>query len=319
MTTLPDCLPPRLLRNGHLHTIVVGGFRRARVSGLVTTFVATPDGEHLALDWSRVGGRTLAVLSHGLEGSSRRPYMLGMMRALNAAGIDTVAWNGRGCGASSDLALKPHHAGAIDDLGLVVDSALAAGSWDRLVLTGFSLGGNMSLLAAARESHRWPRLVGVVAISAPCDLSDSVDALSRGAGLLYTRIFLRTLKAKMRRKAQRFPGKVLDGPLAGVRTLRTLDDLYIAPLAGFGDAETYYRECSSRPLLPSIEVPSLIVNAQDDPFLAGGAYPVDEASRNPRVVLEMPSHGGHVGFALGGGRWWSEERTVAFIRALEAG
>ena len=320
--------PPLWARNAHLHTIVASTLRRVPMPPLRTTWVDTPDGDRLAVDWfpppdakgAPAGPRALALLSHGLEGSSRRTYILGMARALRDAGISVAAWNGRGCGASPGLALRPHHAGAVEDLERVLEHVAGHGPWDAVLHVGFSLGGNLGLLAAARWGASPPvPLAGVAAVSAPCDLAACVDALSQGFNRVYTEHFLRTLRAKMREKAARFPGALDPALLAGLRSLRAFDEHFVAPLAGFAGAADYYARCSSATRLAELRQPALIFNALDDPFLAGGAYPVELAAAAPLVRLEMPIHGGHVGFLDRRGGSVAERRVAAWVREVVGG
>lgn len=142
-----DCYnPPALLRNGHLQTIFPSLFRKVPGVRYLRERIDTPDGDFLDLDWSRTGSRRLAVLSHGLEGNSRRHYIRGMVRVLNSVRIDTLAWNHRGCSGEPNRTLRMYHNGVIDDLDLVVRHAVEKGEYRSVFLVGFSLGGNLSLL-----------------------------------------------------------------------------------------------------------------------------------------------------------------------------
>lgn len=304
--------PPLGLRNPHLQTIVAGRFRRVGGVRYDRERIGTPDGDFLDLDWSRVGADRVVVVSHGLEGSANRAYVRGMVRALNRRGWDALAWNLRGCSGEPNRCLRLYHSGATEDLDVVVQRALA--DYAHIALVGFSLGGNMTLkyLGERGEAARVHR---AVALSVPVDLATSSGSLARWENGLYMRYFLRSLRRKVRAKAQQFPGEVSTAGLARIRDFRGFDDRYTAPLHGFEDAEDYWQRSSSKQYLDAIRVPTLLVNAADDPFLAPNCYPTEIARQSEHVSLEVPTHGGHVGFIAFGrdGEYWSERRTGAFL------
>lgn len=312
----PSYRPPLCLRSGHLQTIAASSFRRSDPGLFTRERIDTPDGDFLDLDWTRTGNGRVAVLSHGLEGNSRRPYMVGMARMLSRCGWDVVAWNERSCSGEMNRTLRMYHNGSTDDLHLVVRHALAAGAYDALGLVGFSLGANLSLLYLGQQGDALdPRVRAAAAFSAPCDLAASADALASWQNRLYMVQFLRSLHEKVRLKMAALPGRLSDEGYGRIRTFREFDDRYTAPLHGFRDAADYYEQCSSGTLLHRITVPALIVNALDDPFLAGGCYPAAQAAASRHVHFEMPASGGHVGFMefAGDGAYWSERRAAAFL------
>lgn len=315
---LSEYTAPLWLRSGHLQTLYPSLLRRLEPVAYRRERIATPDDDFLDLDWATVGSDSLAVISHGLEGHSRRSYVQGMVRALNQAGIDALAWNFRGCSGEPNRRLRLYHNGAIDDLDSVIRHAAPA--YRSLYLIGFSLGGNLTLLYLGQQAASLPAAVkGSIVFSAPCDLTDAATALARRQNAIYMRYFLRTLHDKLKAKQQRFPGRVDLRGFEQIRTFRDFDQRYTAPLHGFAGAEDYWTRCSSRPWLGAIAVPTLIVNAGDDPFLAGGCYPVAECAANDKVTLQVTRYGGHVGFVRPGkgGRYWSEERAVGFLREVE--
>lgn len=312
--------PPFPLSGGHTQTILPSIFRSVADVRYRRERIDTPDGDFLDLDRldAECAGR-LAVLCHGLEGSSRRPYMLGMARAFARAGWDVIAWNYRGCSGEPNRRLRSYHSGATDDLDVVIRHALAPRVYRRVALVGFSLGGNLALkYVGERGAAVDERIAGVAAFSAPCDLRAGAESLARLSTRIYMGRFIASLGAKMREKAARFPGAVDLEPLRGMRTFHEFDDRYTAPLHGFSGAADYWEQCSSVRYLDSVRVPALLVSALNDPFLAGRCYPVAEAERNPCITLEMPRSGGHIGFIAcgGGGTYWSERRALAFFESL---
>lgn len=304
-----------------MQTIWPSLFRRVALTEPERERLETPDDDFLNLDWYRQGRRRLAIISHGLEGNSRRPYVLGMVRILLAQGWDVLAWNYRSCGGELNRRLQFYHSGATEDLRLVVQHALAGGAYAEAALVGFSIGGNLSLVYLGRQGDELdPRLIGAAVFSVPCDLKGSALQLARPENRLYMRRFVRDLRAKMEAKQRLFPGEVDLADIEQLTTFQEFDDRYTAPLHGFRDAEDYWQQCSSKRFIDRIRRPTLIVNALDDPFLSPGCFPGAAVRNNPQVVLETPAHGGHVGFVstVRGepGHYWSEIRAADHLRAI---
>jgi predicted alpha/beta-fold hydrolase len=238
-----------------------------------------------------------------------------MAQALARHGWDVLAWNLRGCSGPPNRRLRTYHSGATEDLAVVVEHALAQG-YPTAALVGFSLGGNLTLkYLGERGRDVDPRIRGAAAFSVPVDLRASARRLDRPSNWHYVQYFLRTLRAKVKRKAARWPDRIDAPGLTEVRTLVAFDDRYTAPLNGFRDAVDYYRQASSKPFLNRIAIPTLLVNAANDPFLAAPCYPRSIARDHPLLTLEIPEEGGHVGFAAfhRDGLYWSERRAAAFL------
>ncbi|MEJ5366051.1 MAG: alpha/beta fold hydrolase [Desulfosoma sp.] len=279
--------------------------------------VETPDGDFLDLDWSCVGARRAAVLCHGLEGHSRRPYVLGMARALNRAGWDVCAVNYRGCSGIPNRKPSFYHSGMTEDLETVVRHVAESAGYPTLALVGFSLGGNLILkYLGERGRDVREQIRAAIAFSVPCDLAGSARAISRPQNRLYLRRFLRRLRKKIEAKQALFPELLSTAGYESIRTFEDFDNRYTAPLHGFRDAQDYYAKASAKPVLEHIAVPTLLVNALDDPFLSPECFPYREAYRSPRLVLETPIHGSHVGFydLSRDSTLWSERRAAAFLQ-----
>jgi predicted alpha/beta-fold hydrolase len=299
--------------NGHVQTIFPALFRRVPVITRRRERISTPDGDFLDLDWHTEVNRTrLAILSHGLEGDTTNTYIQGMAHALARADWDVLAWNFRGCSGEPNRLLRSYHSGATEDLAAVI--AHAPERYTRLALVGFSLGGNMTLKYLG-EPGPDPRVAGAVAYSVPCDLASSAHQLEGFFHRIYMSRFLRSLRGKVREKMTRFPGRLDDTGLDAMRTFREFDGAYTAPMNGFASAEDYWTRASSRPALERITVPTLLVNALDDPFLPPACFPVAEARASRSFFLETPRSGGHVGFVSFNARkeYWSERRAVEFL------
>jgi len=309
---------PRFLSNGHVQTLLPSLIRRVSGVHYERERIPTPDNDFLDLDWARIGSRKLAVLAHGLEGDSKRHYMLGMVRALAKRGWDAVAWNARGCSGEPNRVLRFTHSGATEDLQTVISQVTSSCDYLDIALIGFSLGGNLTLkYLGERGGQLHPRLKTAAAFSVPCDLQSSSIQLAQPANRLYMRRFLITLHDKIRAMMKAMPGQIDDVGYERMRSFKDFDDRYTAPIHGFKDAEDYWRKCSCRPFLKSIQIPTLLVNAQNDPFLADRCYPIEEAEQSPNLFLEIPATGGHVGFIgfNGDGEYWSETRAVHFLAA----
>jgi predicted alpha/beta-fold hydrolase len=283
--------------------------------------IETPDGDFLDLDWHRTPDcrGKLAVVSHGLEGNSRKKYPLGMARVLNRAGWDVICFNFRCCSGEPNRKLRFYHSGVTDDLHTVLTHGLASGHYESAGLVGFSMGGNQTLKYLGEAPGKVPgQLRGAVVFSVPCQLGDAVEVMSKVQNRPYMRYFMNGLHQKIRVKAAMFPGKIDTEGLEKIMTFDEFDDRYTAPLHGFDNAADYYTRSSAARFLHYVQVPTLIVQALDDPFLSASCYPVEAARENQDLFLEVPDYGGHVGF-MGSWResdYWSEKRALEFLESV---
>ena len=293
-------------------------FRSVAIQTPEPEVLATDDEDELHLDWYRQGSDRLAVLSHGLEGHSRRPYIQGLARALLEEGWDVLAWNFRSCGGVMNRQPRFYHSGATGDLGQVVNHGLARG-YTHLGLAGFSMGGNLTLLYLAEQAEKLDsRICGGIGFSVPCDLAGSADTLARPSRKIYMKRFLRDLQEKMDEKARKFPELIDTSGFENIRSFHQFDDRFTAPLHGFMDAQDYWRKCSALWRLKDIRVPALMVNAQDDPFLSASCFPTGAHLLGNYTRVEFPKWGGHVGFVelAADGRYWSERRALTFFASV---
>ncbi len=307
---------PLFLQNGHIQSIYPTLFRKFDTDFYDRERIFTPDDDFLDIDWSRTGSNRLAIISHGLEGSSHRSYVVGMVKMLNRNGWDVLAWNYRSCSGEMNRRLRFYNSGTIDDLECVIQHAIKTESYKEIVLTGFSMGGNLSLLYLGNKGSRVDSKIGkAVAFSVPCDLQASTQELAKFKNKIYMKRFLATLHQKIKAKMKLMPGQINDDNFHLIKNFKDYDDRYTAPIHGFKNAEDYWAKCSSNRVIPEIKIPTLIVNALNDPFIAGGCYPVKEALDSKYVFLETPKSGGHVGFIQfkKDKSYWSEERTIEFL------
>jgi uncharacterized protein len=313
---------PRFCANPHFQTVVPTLFRKVSGVTYCRERIDTPDGDFLDLDWSRVGSPNVIVVLHGLEGDSGRPYVMGMVKALNRRGWDAVALNFRGCSGEPNRKLRMYHSGETEDLNTVLSHVAASGRYAQTALVGWSLGGNVILKYLGERGQGIEPLVrSAVAISVPCDLKSCSIRMRELRNRLYLHRFLKMLRKKIQVKALMMPESVTDEGYEEIRTLEQFDDRYTARFHGFRDANDYYEKASSRQFLKNIAVPTLLINAADDPFLADSCFPQAEAAANPRLFLEIPRHGGHVGFMSFSrdGEYWSETRAASFLSEMLRG
>ncbi|MGB3851442.1 MAG: alpha/beta fold hydrolase [Tunicatimonas sp.] len=322
--SVPTYRPPWYLPTGHLQTIVPALTRKVRNLAYRRNELPTPDGDRLQLDWLTQGARRLVVISHGLEGDSSRPYVRGMSRAFYREGYDVLAWNFRGCGDTPNHTLRFYHSGATDDLHHLLNEGIELEAYDHVVLVGFSLGGNLTLKYLGEGVYPVPGSVrAALAFSVPIDLQDCARRMARPQNWVYHRRFLRSLKRKVTRKQPHFPAELSLSDLNKVKTLTDFDDTFTAPLHGFDSAADYYRRCSSKQFLTTIEVPTMVVSARNDPFLGSACFIDDDRLHRTPVTFVAPDEGGHCGFMPRGHRrgenYWSEQVAVDFARTLDCG
>ena len=310
---LKNYLPPFFLFNPHLETIFPALLRRVTLTAYTRERITTPDDDFLDLDWLQKDFERVAIISHGLEGSSQRPYVKGMAKALHDNGFDVLAWNFRGCSGEINRQLRFYHSGATDDLHTVIDHVMALRKYKSIFLVGFSLGGNITLkYLGERKASAFIRKAAV--FSVPMDLQSSCEKISRPANRVYSNRFVSSLKKKIRMKA-RMRNDLDTSKLARIKTLTEFDDAYTAPLHGFRDAKDYYSQCSSIRFVNDIKTPTLIINTSNDPFLSQECFPAALLKGHPYVRLEILSRGGHVGFTQfnKNGLYWSEQRALEFL------
>lgn len=307
---------PSWLPGGHLQTVFPALFRRLPHVTTRRERLELPDEDFVDLEWAEQGRPRLAILSHGLEADTRTDYIQGMAAALVRHGWDVLAWNFRGCGEGPNRLLRMYHSGATEDLHEVITHAIARHPAEMIDLVGFSLGGNLVLkYLGERPAALPPQLHRAAAFSVPCDLACSSRQLALRSNRIYMERFLRKMRAKVRAKNLMFPGQLNLAGLRGIRTFQEFDDRYTAPIHGFRDAADYWVRNSCRQFLPAIRLPTLLVNALNDPFLGSGCYPFEEGAASERFHFEAPAAGGHVGFSPSSGadEYWSETRAIEFL------
>ncbi len=309
---------PRWLPGGHLQTLYAALLAPHPRVPLRRERWDTPDGDFIDLDWTQnrepEKSAPLVVMFHGLEGGSRSQYAGSMMAAVEARGWRGVVVHFRGCSGELNRLPRAYHSGDSAEIDWVL-RRLRIGS-DRMFAAGVSLGGN-ALLKWLGEQRSEARSVidAAAAISAPVDLMASGDALGRGFNRVYTQNFLTTMRRKTLAKLADFPGLCDRKCMLAARTLRDFDNVVTAPLHGFRDTDDYWTRASAKPLLRHVAVPTLLINARNDPFLPAAALPAPQ-EMSAAITAEFPATGGHVGFVTGrfpGRLDWLPQRVLGFF------
>lgn len=321
----PPYRAPAWLPGGHAQTIYPLLIRPAPPP-LRRERWETPDGDFIDLDWCDAAVDAspppsltpppLLALFHGLEGSSASHYAAGLMHAVRGRGWRGVVVHFRGCSGELNRQPRGYHSGDSEEIDWVLRRLHGTAGAAPLFAAGVSLGGNALLKwLGEREAEAAGVLAAAASVCAPLDLAACGQALARGFSRVYTRHFLGTLKARAAERLQRHPGLFDADRMHRARTLWDFDDAVTAPLHGFGGADDYWRRASAKPFLRRIAVPTLLLNARNDPFLPAPALPhANELSA--KVTPEFPPQGGHVGFVSGSlpGRLdWLPHRLLHFF------
>ena len=310
--------PPRFQFNGDLQTLWPGVFRKVKNVPFRRERLELSDGDFVDLDWLQNGGLNLVILTHGLEGNSSRHYIKGMAKHFAQKGWDALAWNCRSCSGEMNRKLRLYNHGEIADIGEVIDHALQKKDYQKIVLIGFSMGGNILLKYLGVNATTKPdRIKGAVAFSAPVDLHSSVAKLDQPAAAFYRKRFMKMLRPKIEHKARQFPGVIDVANFEKITCWKDFDDYFSAPLNGYKNANDFYDQASALNFVTNINVPVLLVNAQNDPILTPACFPQSLAQSHSFLHFEAPRLGGHVGFDLPRQQTaWSELRAWEFVEQV---
>jgi predicted alpha/beta-fold hydrolase len=300
-------------------------FRRRRPPAMRVEAIETPDGDHVHLYHRDVArGRPRVFLLHGLEGSARSHYVQGFVERAERRGWNATLLVFRGCGPELNTAPRMYHSGETSDLRHTLDVLTVRDPDEPIFAIGVSLGGNVLLKYLGEAPERVPRQVTAAAgVSVPFDLEPGSRHLQRGFARVYDRHFLKSLRAKALRKLAQHPGLFDPERLRGARTIEDFDDAVTGPVHGFSGSSDYYNRSSSIHFISKIVIPTLLVSAEDDPFLPASVLDrvrVIAAGRR-NLEVEFTRHGGHVGFL--GGRipfkpvHWAEDRVMSYFDARD--
>lgn len=313
-----DYTSPHWLPHAHLQTIYPALYAPRPQIHTRRERWDTPDQDFIDLDWvnpQAPNDAPLLVLFHGLEGNVHSHYAQSILAACEARGWSGVLPHFRGCSGEPNRLARAYHSGDSAEINWILRRLHQRHPQRPLYIVGVSLGGNALLKWLGEEQQQACFVTAAASISAPLDLEISAATLSRGLNRLYTRNFLNTLKPKALEKVRRFPGIFDISAMLNSRDFFDFDNIVTAPLHGFKSAQHYWNSSSAKHFLSAISVPTLILNARNDPFLPAHALP--QASKiSTHITLQQPAHGGHVGFMTGGfpgNLNWLSERVFDFF------
>ncbi len=261
------------------------------------------------------------IIVHGLEGSSESQYVIGTGNKAWSAGMNVVRMNMRNCGDTEHLGPTLYNSSMSSDVGAITRTLISEDGLQQLAFVGYSMGGNLVLKLLGEWSEQTPPQVkAAVGVSPAMDLAPSADALHRPANRLYEWKFLRGLRRRVLRKAALYPERYHIGRrnMRAVRSLRDFDDRITAPYSGFRDAQDYYTRAASANVLEHISVPTLVLHAEDDPFIRVLPETRQKLQRNPNITFVETKHGGHCAFLANPNGYdgrWAERQAVAFIQS----
>lgn len=304
-----------IFRNGHVNTMYPYIFRRDIKPIFARERFTTSDQDFVDLDMMKGGHKRLVILCHGLEGSSESQYMQHTSAALSSDNWDVMVFNFRSCSGEMNLKLQMYHSGFTNDLHEIIGSYEPM--YEEISLVGFSLGGNMILKYTTDGLLPIsPKISSVVAISTPADLSKSSAKIIQKQNWLYDLRFRKTLVEKIEKKHKQFPSDIPIEKLKKIKNLRDFDEYFTGPLHGFDGAEDYYSKCNCKQTLHNVTIPTLMITAQDDPFLTESSLPFEIANDTDQLFFMAPKFGGHVGFTtFGANYYWNEIKTLQFINS----
>jgi len=320
-------VPHPWFRNAHAQTLA-GNFQRRHnllPPAEDRLFQVEPDAQilchcHWQTDHAQ---RMTVVIVHGLEGSSDSRYVIGTGSKAWQRGWNVVRMNMRNCGGTEQLGPTLYNSGMSDDVGVVAETLIRDEGLQKLAFTGFSMGGNLVLKLLGEWGAQAPRQVKAgVGVSPAMDLAASADALHDRANRLYEWRFLRGLKRRIERKAALYPGRYDISYLQGLGSIRDFDDQITARYCGFRDAQDYYTRASAAQVLDRIAVPSLILHADDDPFIRVLPETREKLQQNPQITYLETEHGGHCAFLAepnGYDGRWAERQAIAFVQKIDQG
>ncbi|MFZ6733648.1 YheT family hydrolase [Undibacterium sp. Ji42W] len=313
-------LSPRWLPGGHLQTIYPALFINKPHTALRRERWIAPDNDFVDIDFlDGEPGKPFVVMFHGLEGSSDSHYARAMMAALADKGWSGAIPHFRGCSGELNQAPRFYHSGDAQEIDWIIERLYQQfhhrHDGGKFYAAGVSLGGNALLRWLGESQHHAEIVNAACAVSAPLDLAQGGASLSSGFNMIYTRMFLKTLKPKCLKKLEQFPGLFNKTAMLEARDLYEFDNVVTAPLHGYLDTDDYWHRASAKLILNDITVPTLVLNARNDPFLPAQHLPMQAARC---VTLDYPEHGGHVGFAAGsipGNLNWLPQKILQFFEA----
>jgi predicted alpha/beta-fold hydrolase len=322
---VPEFVPHGLLRSGHAMTIAAAFMPRrfALPDAEAQLFRVDPYSQLLGqCNWQvgKLRDTPVIAIVHGLEGSAESNYVRGIAEKAFHRGFHVVRLNQRNCGGTEKLTPTLYNSGMSGDYRAVLEELAGGDGFERIFFAGYSMGGNLVTKMAGEYGEDVPEaLRGVCAICPALNLSACADALERKDNYLYQRHFVKGLMARYARKVKMFPDRYSQNGFGAIRTVREFDDAITAPCFGFRDAEEYYESAGAKKVLAQVRVPTLLITAEDDPFVPYVSFLAAGAEKNPAIQFVAPEHGGHCAFISnksGAERFWAEQRVVEFCEGI---
>jgi predicted alpha/beta-fold hydrolase len=322
---VPEFVPHALLRSGHAMTIAAAFVpRRFRLpEPEQRLFQVDPFSRLLGLCHWQVGklrDTPVIAIVHGLEGSAESYYVQGIADKAFHRGFHVVRLNQRNCGGTEKLTPTLYNSGMSGDYRAVLEELASVDGFEKIFFAGYSMGGNLVTKMAGEFGDDFPTaLGGVSSVCAALDLSACADALERRDNYLYQRHFVKNLMARYERKAKMFPDRYSQNGFGPIRTVREFDDAITAPCFGYRDAEEYYEAAGAKKVVADIRVPTLMITAEDDPFVPYVSFLAADVEKNSRIQFVPTEHGGHCAYISkqsGVERFWAEQRIVEFCERI---
>jgi uncharacterized protein len=322
---IPPFEPHPLLKNGHLMTIASAFVpRRFDIPPAeVRLFQVEPDSRLLGhCHWQPGSCKDVPVIVivHGLEGSSDSNYVLGIAEKAFHRGFHILRMNQRNCGGSEALTPTLYNSAMSADYRAVLEELANVDGFERVFFVGYSMGGNLVTKMAGEYGEHPPRALRAICTVCPSlDLAASADALERRENYFYQRHFVVGLLERYARKRSLFPRRYRKDGFGPIRTVREFDEAIIAPQFGYRDADDYYEQASAKRVVADVRVPTLLITAEDDPFVPYSSFLAARIGENPAIRFAPTRCGGHCGFISkhsGAERFWAEERVVEFCEAI---
>lgn len=302
--------PRRIFQNGHVSTIFIG-LKDYETPPYTREQLQLPDGDFLLVDSLKKEGKKALIISHGLEGNSRKNYNNVCANYFIEKGYSIYAWNNRSCGGEMNVLPQLYHHGAIEELEFVINHVEEQG-FTEIFLIGFSLGGAqiLNLFGKHKVSEK---VKAAVAISTPYQLKSSADKIQEGFSKIYLNRFIRKVKSKILIKSKEFPDVVSFDTVKNIKDFDNVIEKFVIPVhGGYNGLKDYYKKASPAYAIDGVDIPILIINALNDPILGKEDHPVKMAEGHPYVYLEAPTFGGHCAFPLR-----SSEYPYSVLRAFE--
>lgn len=302
--------PPWYAKNPHLQIILKEVFTKSESINYDRETIHLEDGDFLDLDWLKNSSSNLVVISHGLEGSTERPYVTSLAKELTKNNYDVLAWNMRGCSGRLNNLAKFYHSGLTTDLKDTINYINKKYDYKNIYLVGFSIGGNITLKYLG-EGEIPSNISKAICFSVPIDLHESAKELSKFKNRIYMKYFLDKLIPKIKEKSLVFNEQYNLNGINKIKNFIEFDGQFTAPLNGFKDVYDYYQKASSKDYIESIKIKTVLISAKDDPFLNRSCYPIN--TKNPSFSFTLMNNGSHMAF-LNSNYNWINKNIINFLK-----